>query len=177
MNKSTDKRVNFSFMLVLTGQRVVKHNETTAQFRPDGILLAYFIQRIRPYRRLAYKPRSSTATGDLWHLRMGHAGPKAIRQLQIHYRGAHVTSKAPNTKKCPLCARSKVKRQISRKSADQVYIISFQKMHIDWINELKGIYDENRAMFITYKATGMVLCYFFISKKEFGNFDALKRCI
>jgi hypothetical protein len=50
-------------------------------------------------------------------------------------------------------------------------------MHINWINELKGIYGENKAMFITCKATGMMLYYFLISKKESGNFDALKRCI
>jgi hypothetical protein len=49
-------------------------------------------------------------------------------------------------------------------------------VHIDWIDELEGIYGENRAMFITCEATGMMLCYFFTSKGEFGNFDALKRC-
>jgi hypothetical protein len=50
-------------------------------------------------------------------------------------------------------------------------------VHIDWINELEGIYDENKAMFITCEATDIMLCYFFTSKNESGNFDALKRCI
>jgi hypothetical protein len=49
-------------------------------------------------------------------------------------------------------------------------------VHINWINELERIYDENKAMFITCKATGIMLYYFFISKRKFGNFDALKRC-
>jgi hypothetical protein len=47
-------------------------------------------------------------------------------------------------------------------------------MHIDWTDELEGIYGENRAMFITCEATGMMLYYLFISKGESGNFDALK---
>jgi hypothetical protein len=119
---------------------VIEGNEKKPSFRGNGTPYAFSTKRARPLRRSARKPRQvSSATGYLWHLRMGHAGPEAIRHLETHYRGARVTSRGPSTKECIGCARAKVKNLILRRRPDHIYTTPFQKVHINWSNAAKGI--------------------------------------
>jgi hypothetical protein len=107
---------------------------------------------------------------------MGHAGPEAIRHLEIYCRGARVTLRGPFTKKCIGCARAKVKNLISRRRPDYIYITLFQKVHIDWFDVVEGIDGIERVMFIICEATGIMMSYFLTSKRESGSLKALILC-
>ena len=48
----------------------------------------------------------------LWHHRLGHPNPEALRQL--HVDGPGVTIKGPTTVQCDLCGRSKVRKVVDR---------------------------------------------------------------
>jgi hypothetical protein len=175
---SSEERVNFAFLTVRAGQRMIKGNKTEPSFRGNGTPYAFSTKRARPLRRLARKPRQvSSATGYLWHLRMGHAGPEAIRHLETHCRGARVTSRGPFTKKCIRCAKAKVKNLISRRRPDHIYTTPFQKVHINWSNIIKEINGTERVIFITCEATGIMISYFLTSKKESGSLETLISCL
>jgi hypothetical protein len=84
---------------------------------------------------------------------MGHAGPEALLHLELHCRGAKLTSRGPSTKECPYCARAKVSRQISRRPPDLRATKPYYKIYIDWTeleNDFKGF---KRIMFITCEPT------------------------
>jgi hypothetical protein len=107
---------------------------------------------------------------------MGHAGPKAIRYLETHCKGARITLRGPFTKECIGCARAKVKNLILRRRPDHIYTTPFQKIHINWSNIIKEINGTKRMMFITCEATGIMISYFLISKGKSGSLEALISC-
>jgi hypothetical protein len=174
---SSEEKVNFASLTVRAGQRVIEGNETEPSFRGNGTPYAFSTKRARLLRRSARKLQQvSSATGYLWHLRMGHAGPEAIHHLETHCRGAKVTSRGPSTKECIGYARAKVKNLISRRRPDYIYTTLFQKVHINWFNVAEGIDGTERVMFIICEATGMIMSYFFTSRGESGSLEALISC-
>jgi hypothetical protein len=91
---------------------------------------------------------------------MGHVAPEALRHLELHCRGAKLTSRGPSTKECPYCARAKVSRQISRRLPDLRATKPYYKIHIDWTELENDFQGFKRVMFITCESTGMVFQYF-----------------
>jgi hypothetical protein len=110
-------------------------------------------------RRSARIPRpKSVGSGNLWHLRMGHAGPQALRQLGDKCLG--VLLRGPATHKCTACAGAKIHRIISRRRPDQRSTKPFAKVHLDWTAFEESVNGFVRAMFITCDLTGMTVVYF-----------------
>jgi hypothetical protein len=95
------------------GQWVLEYNEPaafiarTAQSRPDSI-----------------------ATADIWHRRLGHAGPEALEHLSTAVTGAKL--KGPMTIDCETCSLSKAHKQISRRPAPRAKE-PFEKIYFDLI--------------------------------------------
>ena len=110
-------------------------------------------------RRSARTPRpKSIGSGSLWHLRMGHVGPQALRQLGNKCLGVQL--RGPATHKCTACAGAKIRRIISRRRPDQKSTKPFAKVHLDWTVFEESVNGFVRAMFMTCELTGMTFVYF-----------------
>jgi hypothetical protein len=115
--------------------------------------------KVPKYRKSARRPRpKSTGSGDLWHLRMGHAGPQALGWLGIKSLGVRL--KGPATHKCTACAGAKIHQIISRRGPDQSPTKPFAKVHLDWTPLEESVDGFVRVMFITCELTGMIFAYF-----------------
>ena len=71
---------------------------------------AFFTRRNRLSSWTKRGPRRAEAW--LWHLRLGHPGPKALEHLVNSSEGVRI--KGPTTTQCDSCAQAKMKRQIQR---------------------------------------------------------------
>jgi gag-pre-integrase-like protein len=110
-------------------------------------------------RRSARTPKpKSIGSGSLWHLRMGHVGPQALRQLGNKCLGVQL--RGPATHKCTACAGAKIRRIISRRRPDQKSTKPFAKVHLDWTVFEESVNGFVRAMFLTCELTGMTFVYF-----------------
>jgi hypothetical protein len=117
-------------------------------------------ERLRQQKRRTTKDPRPDLVGDsrLWHLRMGHIGPRALHHLGRTTIGTRL--KGPCTTECEHCAVAKITRQISRRPPDRLINKPCQELHIDWTDlqiDYKGFV---RVMFITCAWTGMVFPYF-----------------
>jgi Reverse transcriptase (RNA-dependent DNA polymerase) len=125
----------------------------------EGIEAVFPALAVPKYRRRTQRPRpKSPGSGDLWHLRMGHVGPQALRQLGSKSLGVHL--KGPATHKCSACAGAKIHRMISRRGSEQGPTRPFARVHLDWTPLEESVDGFVRAMFLTCELTGMMFVYF-----------------
>ncbi|KAJ3454754.1 hypothetical protein MRS44_013354 [Fusarium solani] len=81
------------------------------------------------------QPRpTDTVTAQLWHERLGHANAEALNKMVTACKGGALKSpdQGPRVVECEACATSKVRRQISRRSADHRATRPWQRVHIDF---------------------------------------------
>jgi hypothetical protein len=115
--------------------------------------------KVPKYRKSVKTPRPrSVGSGNLWHLRMGHVGPQALRQLGDRSLGVQL--KGPATHKCTACAGAKIHRIISRRVPEQSPTKPFAKVHLDWTPFEESVNGFVRAMYLTCESTGIVFVYF-----------------
>jgi hypothetical protein len=131
----------------------------TAPPRHLGIDISAFLSHSRriaqPPARGPYSARPTelqqpvTALGLLWHRRLGHAGPRALRRLTAAIVDSapdeDVELIGPETHECPTCATSKAKQILSRISWPRA-TRPFEHIHFDMIFEEHGYNDATRAV-------------------------------
>jgi hypothetical protein len=98
----------------------------------------------------------SKATADIWHQRLGHAGPEALTHLSTAVTGA--TLKGPMTINCEACSLSKAHKQISRRSAPQAKE-PFERVHFDLIHMTEGFNSDRYILYFLDDKTRMNFVY------------------
>jgi transposase InsO family protein len=164
--RSTNKSV-ICTLTEIGGQQVINYRPIERRFE------AFATNRL-PRSKTSRDPRPlKKGDGLLWHHRLGHAGPTAIRKLGENALGTKLVG--PRTVECPHCAVAKIKRQIARRAPMRDRLSPGREIHIDW-TDLEEAYDGFvRIMFITDAASGLVTPYFmstFGTERE--NLTALK---
>jgi hypothetical protein len=123
------------------GQWVLEYNELPA---------AAFVAR-------SAQPRpDSIATADVWHRRLGHAGPEALAHLSTAVTGAKL--KGPLTIDCEACSLSKAHKQISRRPAPRAEK-PFEKVHFDLIQMTEGFNGDRWILHFLDDRTRMNFVY------------------
>ena len=87
------------------------HEQYVLEHIPNDLSRATFFARRNRFNTHVPR-RASKALGDLWHLRLGHPGPRALEHLVNHSRGVRI--KGPTTVECDDCGLAKAKRHIRR---------------------------------------------------------------
>ncbi len=91
------------------------------------------------------KPQISTASGELWHIRLGHISPEAVAHLEKATTGAKVEGLAPSTNKCEVCSTTKAHKIISRRAPTHQATRPFEKVSWDLVEFKKG-YNRGKWM-------------------------------
>jgi transposase InsO family protein len=167
--RSIDRSIVCQLRLI-DGQHVLNHKPVERCYE------AYAVNRLpRPKRRITNRdPRPvKRGDGELWHRRMGHAGPMAVHKLGENCLGVKLIG--PKIVQCQPCSQAKIKRQEARRTPLRDRSTPGLEIHIDW-SDVEESYDGfERTMFCTDAASGMVSPYFMRSKgQEKENFAALK---
>ncbi|XP_044723699.1 integrase core domain-containing protein [Hirsutella rhossiliensis] len=102
------------------------------------------------------KRHPQTATAELWHLRLGHPGPRTLEHLVNCSRGVRI--KGITTTGCDDCGTAKLKRQIRREPREtpppgERLAVDFHDLEPDQLG-----YDS--MMLITDRATGFAWDYY-----------------
>src|SRR5947207_10131540 len=81
--------------------------------------MAFIARRLPQRKRITSRhPRpKSKGSVELWHYRMGHPGPEALKHLGLNSLG--VKLKGPSTAECPHYVQVKIRRQTSRRPPDR----------------------------------------------------------
>jgi hypothetical protein len=108
------------------------------------------------------RPKSSSATARLWHLRLGHPGPEALNRLINSSTGARI--KGPVTVECDDCAVSKITRQVSRvpRQHDEG---PGRRLAVDFIHIVEDEEGYNSLMLITDRWSGFIWEFFLSDRK------------
>jgi transposase InsO family protein len=151
----------------IAGQQVINYKPV------ERNLEAFAANRI-PRRITSRHPRPpKKGDGRLWHRRLGHPGPMAVRKLGENSLGVKLTG--PSIVQCSHCSLAKIKRQEARRPPMRDRSTPGLEIHIDW-TDLEEAYDGYvRIMFMTDAASGMVTPYFMTTYgTEKENLAALK---
>lgn len=120
--------------------------------------------------------RKSSGEAQLWHQRLGHAGPEALK----HIKSDSVTmiDEGPKTHECKYCALNKAAKVISRRTTEHSKDL-FDKIHFDLISYSPIEFDGSRyVMHFTNDMTRMDYVYLLANKSgdtllcHFKNFVA-----
>ena len=113
----------------------------------------------RPKRRITSRdPRpAKKGDGELWHRRMGHAGPMAVHKLGGNCLGVKLIG--PKIVQCQPCSQAKIKRQEARRIPLRHRSTPGLEIHIDWTDVEESYDGLERTMFCTDSASGMVSPY------------------
>ena len=167
--RSIDRSIVCQLRLI-DGQHVLNHKPVERCYE------AYAVNRLpRPKRRITSRdPRpAKKGDGELWHRRMGHAGPMAVHKLGDNCLGVKLIG--PKIVQCQPCSQAKIKRQESRRTPLRDRSTPGLEIHIDWTDVEESYDGFERTMFCTDSASGMVSPYFMRTKgQEKENFAALK---
>src|SRR5437868_5102171 len=105
------------------------------------------------------KPRTTTASPQLWHYRLGHCRPKVIEHLAKERDGISVTDgQGPATHECKTCAISKAHQIISRRPAQRA-TKPFERVHFDLIEFERGFDGSLYVLHFTDDLTRMHWAY------------------
>src|SRR5467141_1795303 len=151
----------------IAGQQVINYKPV------ERNLEAFAANRI-PRRITSRHPRPpKKGDGRLWHRRLGHPVPMAVRKLGENSLGVKLTG--PSIVQCSHCSLAKIKRQISRRPPQRDRSVPGMEIHVDW-TDLEEAYDGYvRVMFFTDAASGLVTPYFMTTYgTEKENLAALK---
>jgi hypothetical protein len=130
-----------------------EHNQTvlesvTAQFSKQA-----FYARRNQFNSWTEKAPSS-ASDEMWHLRLGHPGPEALRHFQGHSRGMRVKG-AVTTVECDAFACAKAKQLIRREPRDPV-LKAGTRMAIDFHDCEEDIEGYSSLMLVTDRYSGFI---------------------
>ncbi|KAM4060866.1 GAG-pre-integrase domain-containing protein [Hirsutella rhossiliensis] len=101
--RAADRRI-LAFVQEEHGQFVLEHI-------PYDVSRRAFFARRNKFSSIT-KRHPQTATAELWHLRLGHPGPRTLEHLVNCSRGVRI--KGITTTGCDDCGTAKLKRQIRR---------------------------------------------------------------
>ena len=105
-NRLTHNKQTFCYVERHHGQWTLEYNKP---MQPTGDENAVFVTR-------SARPRpDEQASPEMWHLKLGHAGPEAIAHLSEAATGAKLI-RGPSTTECETCSVSKATRVVSRRA-------------------------------------------------------------
>ncbi|KAI0992828.1 hypothetical protein K3495_g15356, partial [Podosphaera aphanis] len=120
--------------------------------------------------------RKSSGDAQLWHQRLGHAGPEALKHIKSD--SVMMIDEGPKTHECKDCALNKATKVISRRPTERSQN-PFDKIHFDLISYSPIGFDGSRyVMHFTEDMTRMNYVYLLANKsgdtllRHFKNFVA-----
>jgi hypothetical protein len=152
--------------------------QTTVLRRADGIALGILEERFNQFvleyvpnnhDRAAFFARRShfnswtrrgprKAEAWLWHLRLGHTGPKALEHLVNSSEGVRI--KGPTTTQCDSCAQAKMKRQIQRAARRLDDFKPGEKIALDFHDFEEDPEHYSSLMLLTDRVSGYMWDYY-----------------
>ena len=106
----------------------------------------------------------SSASDEMWHLRLGHPGPEALRHFQGHSRGVRVKG-AITTVDCDACACAKAKQLISREPRDDV-LKAGTRLAIDFHDFEDDVEGYSSLMLVTDRYSGFIWDFYLKDRKS-----------
>ncbi len=151
-------------MQEIHGQQVIEHIPLQS-FNAMSIASRLPRRQNRKNRVTSRDPRpDSKGDARLWHLRMGHPGPRSLHHVGANTVG--VKLKGPKTTECQHYAQAKIKRQVSRRPPERVIEKPFTELHIDWTDLKEAYAGFVRIMFIHDAYSGRIFPYFMTTHGE-----------
>jgi len=137
------------------------HGQQVIEYIPVGRRnMAFTASRLPQRKRITSRhPRPKLkGSAELWHYRMGHPGPEALKHLGINALGVKLNG--PSTTKCRDCALAKIRRQTSRRSPDREANKPLTELHINWTDLTEAHAGYVRVMYIHDRFSGRSFPYF-----------------
>src|SRR5204862_6137643 len=95
---------------------------------------------------------------NIWHLRLGHPGPEALKHLVNSSQGVRI--RGPTTVQCDNCGTAKMKRQIRRMPRDTGSHPG-ERLAIDFHDFEVGRGGFKSMMLVTDRHTGFIWDFYF----------------
>jgi hypothetical protein len=137
----------------LHGQYVIEYNDANSNHASFATRSARWTNWKRP---------SVTAEAQKWHLRYGHPGPEALARLQRTAQGVKI--RGPTTVQCEACAKSKIKRQISRRPRQFTQGVG-ERLAVDFHEYTQGYEGFKHLMLVTDRWSGLVWDFYLTDRK------------
>ncbi|KAF7543855.1 hypothetical protein G7046_g9919 [Stylonectria norvegica] len=112
--------------------------------------------KAKPHRPSRDPPRPRTDSEHLWHLRAGHLGKDALRELARHAR--YVRFSGLTSEHCEICATTYTHQVISRRTSEQRAIRPFQRVLWDLQVFNRGYEGSNYLLVMKDEYSGMLWC-------------------
>lgn len=112
------------------------------------------------------QPRTTIASPQMWHYRLGHCGPDVIQHLTDGRNEISVTNgRGPVTNECETCAVSKAHQIISRRPAQRA-VKPFERIHFDLMEFERGFDGSRYLVHFTDDLTRMHWSYPISNKSQ-----------
>jgi hypothetical protein len=161
------RRKDGSIVCFLTDE----HNQTVLESIPAQFSKQAFYARRNTFNSWTERAPSS-ASDEMWHLRLGHPGAEALRHFQGHSRGVRV-KRAITTVECDACACAKAKQQISREPRDPV-LKAGTRLAIDFHDFEEDIDGYSNLMLVTDRYSGFIWDLYLKDRKAATIIEALE---
>lgn len=112
---------------------------------PREASFSYHTKKVPSKKDMALEKKlTSVASGDKWHIRLGHSGPETLKHLPSTVKGNIIVSSVPTTKECEVCMVSKAQQIISRSDfQEHPSTRPFQRVSFDLIPMTSGYNGHN----------------------------------
>ncbi|KAF4340968.1 hypothetical protein FBEOM_5107 [Fusarium beomiforme] len=133
---------------------------------------AAFLAKRKQYDSWTKRPPRS-GNENLWHLRLGHPGPEALRHVAGQSRGVKI--KGISTVECDACGMAKVKRQVRRQKRVPPEKAGI-RLAIDF-HDISGDPGYTSAMLVTGRYSGYIWDYYLPDRTAPTLLSALKHLL
>ena len=151
-----------------------RHRQYVLEYIPDSMSATAFHIRRNKHNSWTER-RTAAADARLWHLRLGHPGPRVVDHLEEVSYGVKVSGRrAPTMTECDNCGTAKMTRRIRRQPRHDGSLTPGQVLAIDFHDYTKDDQGFSSAMLITDRATGFVWDYYFQKRTAREVIDVLR---
>ncbi|KJZ70650.1 hypothetical protein HIM_09970 [Hirsutella minnesotensis 3608] len=140
---------------------------------PDDFSRGSFFTRRNKFNSYT-KRRPQKATAELWHLRLGHPGPRALEHLVNASQGVRI--KGIPTHKCDNCAMAKIKRQIRRTPRETDSFNPGERLAVDFHDFERDGEGYNSLLLVSDRNTGFCWDYYLTDRTTETVIATLAKC-
>ncbi|KJZ68491.1 hypothetical protein HIM_12117 [Hirsutella minnesotensis 3608] len=140
---------------------------------PDDFSRGSFFTRRNKFNSYT-KRRPQKATAELWHLRLGHPGPRALEHLVNASQGVRI--KGIPTHKCDNCAMTKIKRQIRRTPRETDSFNPGERLAVDFHDFERDGEGYNSLLLVSDRNTGFCWDYYLTDRTTETVIATLAKC-
>ncbi|RYC53684.1 hypothetical protein CHU98_g12525, partial [Xylaria longipes] len=156
-----------------SGSLVIDTNKMPREILSSAAGLIASMHKERPWRPSVDQPKPREDTEEVWHMRSGHLGPRALRALVEHVRGVKI--KGTERVKCESCARTHASRVISQKVSERRAVRPFWRANWDLFDYPRGYDGSSWMLAIKDEYSGMIYTFTLIQKTGPQVFGTLRK--